>query len=100
MGLSLGACRQADGPIPTPNQNVQGELEDVRHDLQNVASGRDPQAPKDLADDLRKYTEEPEAMVLRRRAAASTAIFLLRIERAAVAAEVKFAVDMVEVISV
>ena len=62
IGLSLGACRQADGPIPTPNENVQGELEDVRHDLENVASGRDPQAPEDLADDLRKYTEEPGAM--------------------------------------
>ena len=61
-GLSLGACRQADGPIPTPNENVQGELEDVRHDLQNVASARDPQAPADLADDLRKYTEDPDAM--------------------------------------
>ncbi len=62
VGLSLGACRQADGPIPTPNENVQSELVDVMRDLQNVASGRDSQAPRDLADDLRKYTEEPDAM--------------------------------------
>ncbi len=62
VGLSFGACRQADGPIPTPNEDVQGELEDVRHDLLNVASGRDPLAPEDLAHDLRKYTEVPDAM--------------------------------------
>lgn len=58
-GLSLGACRQADGPIPAPNQTVQGELVDVAHDLENIAKVRDPQAPKDLADDLRKYARRP-----------------------------------------
>jgi len=59
VGLSVGACRQADGPIPSPSQNVQEELVDVTHDLENVASARDPQAPRDLADDLRKYAHEP-----------------------------------------
>ena len=62
VGLSFGACRQSDGPIPTPNEEVQRELVDLMRDLQNVASGRDPQAPRDLADDLRRYTEEPDAM--------------------------------------
>ena len=61
LGLSLGACRQADGPVPTPNQTIQEELVDVANDLQNVGSGRDPQAPKDLADDLRKYARQPSA---------------------------------------
>lgn len=61
MGLSLGACRQADGPMPAPNETVQEELVDVTRDLQNVASGRDPQAPTDLADDLRKYAPSPDA---------------------------------------
>lgn len=60
VGLSLGACRQADGLMPAPDQNRQGELADVARDLQNVASGRDPQAPEDLAYDLRKYTESPD----------------------------------------
>ena len=60
LGLSLGACRQADGPIPVPNQDRQDELVDVMHDLQNVATGRDPQAPEDLAYDLRKYAESPD----------------------------------------
>lgn len=60
--LSIGACRQADGPVPTPDPNVQADLVDVTRDLQNVASGRDPQAPKDLADDLRKYAQRPAAV--------------------------------------
>ena len=60
LGLSVGACRQADGPIPAPNQDRQEELVDVMHDLQNVAAG-DPQAPGELADDLRKYAPMPEA---------------------------------------
>ena len=60
-GLSLGGCRQADGPIPTPNQTVQEELADVARDLQNVAASSDPQAPGDLADDLRKYSPRPNA---------------------------------------
>lgn len=61
-GLFLGACRQGDGPVPTPDQTRQEELVDVTRDLQNIASGRDPQAPKDLADDLRKYAEGPTAV--------------------------------------
>ena len=60
-GLSLGACRQADGPIPTPSQTVQEELVDVSRDLQNVAAASDPQAAKDLSDDLRKYTPRENA---------------------------------------
>jgi len=59
--LWLAGCRQADGPVPTPSQNIQSELQDVRHDLQNIASGRDPQAPKDFADDLGKYVDRPTA---------------------------------------
>ena len=37
---------------------------DVARDLQNVATGRDPNGPADLADDLRKYTEKPAARKL------------------------------------
>ena len=62
-GLSLGACRQADGPVPAPNQTRQEELVDVARDLQNIASGRDPQGPQDLAADLRKYAEGPDAVL-------------------------------------
>lgn len=52
--LALGACRQADGPMPTANEEVQNELQDITHDLQNVAR-RDPAGPEDLAHDLGKY---------------------------------------------
>ena len=62
--LALGGCRQADGPVPTPSQTYQEELVDVARDLQNVATGRDPNGPEDLADDLRKYTEKPAARPL------------------------------------
>ena len=71
-GLSLAACRQADGPIPIPDQNVQDELKDVGRDLQNISTG-DPEGPTDLAHDLGKYTERPPAVLavseLSRRAA-------------------------------
>lgn len=59
MGLSLGACRQTDGPMPVPSEERQEELVDVSRDLQNVAAGRDPRAREELAYDLRKYALEP-----------------------------------------
>ena len=59
--LGLAACRQADGPMPAMNPNIQGELEDVRHDLQNIATGYDKQAPQDLAGDLKKYSDKRSA---------------------------------------
>ncbi len=71
----LGACRQADGELPTPGAVVQEELADVVRDLQSVATGRDSQALRDLADDLRKYASRPQAEPavdeLSRRAAAA-----------------------------
>ena len=39
--------------FPT-NETYQEELVDVARDLQNVATGRDPNGPTDLAADLRK----------------------------------------------
>jgi len=60
VGLSFGACRQADGPMPVPSEDVQQELGDVVRDLQNVAA-KDPQAPTDLASDLRKYAGRRDA---------------------------------------
>jgi len=64
LSVFLGGCRQADGPVPAPSQTYQEELVDVARDLQNVATGRDPNGPADLADDLRKYTEKPAAKPL------------------------------------
>jgi hypothetical protein len=63
--------------MPAPSADVQEELVDVVRDLQNIAGARDPQAPGDLADDLRKYAGRPDAEPavdeLSRRAASAVA---------------------------
>jgi hypothetical protein len=59
--LMVSGCRQPDGEVPTPNETVQEELGDVTRDLTYIASGRDPQAPQDLTEDLRKYAVRPSA---------------------------------------
>jgi hypothetical protein len=56
--ISVSGCRQADGPVPTPDARRQEELNDVARDLQYIASGQDPDAPKYLEDDLRKYSRD------------------------------------------
>ena len=60
VAASVSACRQGDGPVPTPNAVVQEELVDVRRDLENAASNN-PDAPEELARDLRKYVIRPSA---------------------------------------
>lgn len=55
--VTLAGCRQADGPMPTPNANAQSEIGDISRDLLNITRGYDPQSPQDLAQDLRKYTD-------------------------------------------
>jgi hypothetical protein len=57
----VGGCRQPDGPVPVPNEDELDEVSDISRDLQYIASGHDPQAPGDLADDLRKFVEEAGA---------------------------------------
>jgi len=54
--LVLPGCRQSDGDVPVPNADAQGEIRDISRDILNIASGSDPQAPKDLTDDLLRYT--------------------------------------------
>ncbi len=54
--LALAGCRQSDGDVPAPDADAQGEIRDISRDILNIASGSDPQAPKDLADDLIRYT--------------------------------------------
>jgi hypothetical protein len=60
--LMLSGCRQPDGAVPTPDATVQEELGDVARDIQSIAGARDPEAPKNLADDLRKYAQRPAAV--------------------------------------
>jgi hypothetical protein len=74
--MSLSGCRQADGPVPTPNAGRQEELNDVARDLQYIASGTEPDGPEYLADDLRKYAREravPAVDELARRTASAVA---------------------------
>jgi len=72
---SVSACRQADGPVPTPSAETQEELADVARDLQYIASGGDPAAPKYLESDLIKYARrgsaEPVVVELARRTSAA-----------------------------
>ena len=56
FALSLGACRQADGPLPPATGSVPNELGDITRDLQNLANGG-PDGPKDLTDDISHYAE-------------------------------------------
>jgi tRNA U34 5-methylaminomethyl-2-thiouridine-forming methyltransferase MnmC len=72
---SASACRQADGPVPNPSAETQEELADVARDLQYIASGTDPAAPKYLESDLSKYprraSAEPLVVELARRTSAA-----------------------------
>ena len=73
--LLLSGCRQADSPMPTPDEDVQGELGDVKRDLQDVATRREADAAQALVHDLGKYVVRPAAVPsveeLARRTAAS-----------------------------
>jgi len=60
--LATAACRQPDGPMPTPSLDAQEDLADISRDLTYIAAASDPAAPNDLAYDLRKYAEEPDGI--------------------------------------
>jgi hypothetical protein len=57
------ACRQPDGPIPTPNSEDAGRLVDLGRDLHAVSLGQED-APKDFVDDFVVFVDEhlPEAV--------------------------------------
>ena len=54
--LALAGCQQSDGPIPVKNEEVTNRIEDVAHDISNVARGN-PQAPGELTEDLVGFLE-------------------------------------------
>jgi hypothetical protein len=60
--LALAGCRQADGPMPAVNPEIENELHDISRDLLNVADGRDPAAPDDLTHDLGKYPRQKDEL--------------------------------------
>jgi type IV pilus biogenesis protein CpaD/CtpE len=61
VSLSIAGCRQADGPMPTPEGEVPNRLVDISRDLMSVSRG-DAQARQDLAQDLRVFVSKTEAV--------------------------------------
>ncbi len=57
--LCAAACRQADGPMPTPSADQNNEIGDIARDMVNVVN-KDPQAAEDLRSDLSKYGTDAE----------------------------------------
>ena len=52
----LTGCRQGDGPLPPADSNAQEDMKDIARGLTYIAEGYEPAvAPKESADDLRKY---------------------------------------------
>jgi len=70
-------CRQPDGDFPTQNGEVPNRLHDLQGDLKSVAAG-EADGPKDLADDLAVFVEEPEAVKAARALAGSTSGVLVK----------------------
>ena len=57
----LSGCRQADGPLLSPaDVHKEDDIGDVAKDMLNVV-GRIPQGPKELAEDLVKFSDVREA---------------------------------------
>ena len=59
--LAIAGCRQADGPMPSPEGEVPNRLVDISRDLMSVSRG-DTQARQDLAEDLRVFVGRQEAV--------------------------------------
>jgi hypothetical protein len=56
--LVLAGCRQADGPLPAASGEQPNKIEDIGHDLRNLA-GQQAGAEGDLLDDLQGLDREP-----------------------------------------
>ena len=77
--IGISGCRQGDGEMPSKTADVPNRLSDLKRDLESVSSG-DPQAAKDLSDDLIVFTEEPEGIAATR--ALSSTVCPLLVKRA------------------
>lgn len=54
---ALGGCRQAEGPLPIPDDEDRSRIEDLANNLQNIARG-DPEGEPDLIDDLTLFVRD------------------------------------------
>jgi hypothetical protein len=61
VSIGVAGCRQAEGPMPAADGEVPNRLVDISRDLISVSRG-DPQARKDLAEDLRVFVDRRDAV--------------------------------------
>lgn len=60
LAIGAAACRQPDGPTPSPARDQQNEIRDIAKDMLNVINS-DPDGAGDLSSDISKYGPNPEA---------------------------------------
>ncbi len=61
LAVSLAACRQPDGPTPTPTEDAKDEIGEMARDMINVIN-REPEAEAELTSDVSKYASDVEAV--------------------------------------
>src|SRR5512138_169267 len=75
--LGTAACRQPDGALPQETPETSNRLHDLQRDLLSVAAG-EADGPKDFADDLAVFADEPEGVSAARTLAGSVSVVVLK----------------------
>jgi hypothetical protein len=75
--LGTVACRQPDGTLPQETAEASNRLHDLQRDLLSVAAG-EADGPKDFADDLAVFADEPEGVAAARTLAGSVSVVVLK----------------------
>jgi hypothetical protein len=70
-------CKQGDGAGPAETGDVPNRLHDLQRDLESVVSG-ETDAPKDLADDLAVFTDDPAGTSAARSLAGGISIMIVK----------------------
>jgi hypothetical protein len=70
-------CRQPDGALPPATGDVPNRLHDLGRDLESVAAG-EADGPKDLADDLEVFADEPEGVAAAKTLAGSVSVVIVK----------------------
>ena len=74
---AAAACRQPDGAWPGQTGEIPNRLHDLQRDLESVASG-EADGPKDLADDLAVFANDPEGITAARSLAGGISIVIVK----------------------
>src|SRR5262245_17080758 len=75
VACAVAGCRQSDGDLPPETGDVPNRLHDLQRDMESVAAG-EADGPKDFADDLAVFTDNPEAAAAARTLAGSTSVVI------------------------